>query len=36
MSDIIVALAWVGMVGFALDRIVAGLGNIVSRGTAAD
>ncbi len=36
MSDIIVALAWVGLVGFALDRLVAGLGNIVSRGTAAD
>ncbi|WP_443748946.1 nitrate ABC transporter permease [Asticcacaulis solisilvae] len=36
MSDIIVALAWVGMVGFALDRIVAGLGNIVSRGTTRD
>ena len=36
MSDIIVALAWVGMVGFALDRLVAGLGNIVSRGTTKD
>ena len=36
MSDIIVALAWVGLVGFALDRCVAGLGNWVSRGTAAD
>ena len=36
MSDIIVALAWVGMVGFILDRIVAGLGNIVSRGTTSD
>lgn len=36
MSDIIVALAYVGFVGFALDRIVAGLGNWISRGTAAD
>ncbi len=36
MSDIIVALAWVGMVGFILDRLVAGLGHIVSRGTAHD
>jgi nitrate/nitrite transport system permease protein len=36
MSDIIVALVWVGMVGFVLDRLVAGLGNWVSRGTTAD
>jgi nitrate/nitrite transport system permease protein len=36
ISDIIVALVWVGGVGFILDRLVAGLGNIVSRGTAAD
>jgi nitrate/nitrite transport system permease protein len=36
MSDIIVALAYVGLVGFALDRIVAGIGSWVSRGTAAD
>ena len=36
MSDIIVALAWVGMVGFTLDRLVAGLGQIVSRGTTND
>lgn len=36
MSDIIVALAWVGLVGYALDRMVAALGTWVSRGTAAD
>jgi nitrate/nitrite transport system permease protein len=36
MSDIIVALTWVGLVGYALDRIVAALGTWVSRGTAAD
>jgi nitrate/nitrite transport system permease protein len=35
ISDIIVALVWVGLVGFALDRFVALLGRIVSRGTAA-
>ena len=36
MSEIIVALTWVGLVGFALDRLVAALGNWVSRGTTAD
>ena len=35
ISDIIVALAWVGLTGFALDRIVALVGRIVSRGSAA-
>ena len=35
ISDIVVALVWVGLVGFALDRLVALLGRIVSRGTAA-
>jgi nitrate/nitrite transport system permease protein len=34
ISDIVVALVWVGLVGFALDRAVALLGRIVSRGTA--
>ena len=34
ISDIIVALAWVGCVGFALDRFVALIGRIVSRGSA--
>ncbi len=36
MSDIIVALAWVGLVGFALDRVVVAIGTWVSRGTAAN
>lgn len=36
ISDIVVALVWVGLVGFALDRLVALLGRIVSRGAAAD
>ena len=34
ISDIVVALVWVGLVGFALDRLVALLGRIVSRGAA--
>ena len=34
ISDIFVALVWVGLVGFALDRAVALVGRIVSRGTA--
>jgi nitrate/nitrite transport system permease protein len=35
ITDIIVALVWVGVVGFALDRCVALVGRVVSRGTAA-
>jgi nitrate/nitrite transport system permease protein len=35
ISDIVVALTWVGLVGFTLDRLVALLGRIVSRGAAA-
>jgi nitrate/nitrite transport system permease protein len=35
ISDIVVALTWVGLVGFALDRTVALLGRIVSRGASA-
>ncbi|HEX2561631.1 nitrate ABC transporter permease [Phenylobacterium sp.] len=34
ISDIVVALIWVGLVGFALDRLVALVGRLVSRGTA--
>jgi nitrate/nitrite transport system permease protein len=34
ISDIIVALTWVGLTGFMLDRAVAMLGHLVSRGTA--
>jgi nitrate/nitrite transport system permease protein len=33
LSDIIVALAYIGFVGFALDRLVALLGSIITRGT---
>ncbi len=36
ISEIIVALIYVGIVGFVLDRIVAGLASIVTRGTAAN
>jgi nitrate/nitrite transport system permease protein len=35
ISDIVVALAWVGLVGFGLDRLVAFAGHIVSRGASA-
>jgi len=36
ISEIILALTYVGLVGFVLDRIVAGIANIVTRGTAAN
>ncbi len=35
LSDIIVALAYIGLVGFALDRLVAFIGGLVTRGTSA-
>jgi nitrate/nitrite transport system permease protein len=35
ISDIILALVYVGLIGFALDRVVAHIGNRVTRGTAA-
>jgi len=35
ISDIILALVYVGLIGFALDRIVAFVGRKVTRGTAA-
>ena len=35
ISDIIVALGYVGLVGFVLDRIVAFIGRLVTRGTSA-
>jgi nitrate/nitrite transport system permease protein len=34
LSDIIVALVYIGVVGFVLDRLVAFIGAIVTRGTA--
>ncbi|MET0545576.1 MAG: nitrate ABC transporter permease [Caulobacterales bacterium] len=34
IADIVVALAWVGLVGFALDRVVAGIGKLVARGSS--
>ncbi|TNC13608.1 nitrate ABC transporter permease [Methylobacterium terricola] len=34
ISEIIVALVYVGVIGFVLDRLVAGLGHLVTRGTA--
>jgi nitrate/nitrite transport system permease protein len=35
ISDIILALIYVGIIGFILDRIVAYTGKIITRGTAA-
>lgn len=35
ISDIVVALAWVGFIGFLLDRFVAFLGKLVARGASA-
>ena len=35
ISDIVVALVYIGLIGFVLDRIVAAVANIVTRGTAA-
>lgn len=36
LPDIVVALAYIGGVGFILDRLVAALASIVTRGTAAN
>ena len=36
ISEIILALFYVGVIGFVLDRIVAGAASIVTRGTAAN
>jgi nitrate/nitrite transport system permease protein len=36
ISEIILALIYVGIVGFVLDRIVAAIATIVTRGTAAN
>jgi nitrate/nitrite transport system permease protein len=35
LPDIIVALLYIGLIGFVLDRMVAALANVVTRGTAA-
>jgi nitrate/nitrite transport system permease protein len=35
LSDIVVALLYIGLVGFILDKLVAFVGNLVTRGTAA-
>ena len=34
ISDIIVALVYVGVVGFMLDRLIASVGHLLTRGTA--
>ena len=35
LSDIVVALVYIGLIGFVLDRMVALVASIVTRGTAA-
>ena len=35
LPDIFVALAYIGIVGFVLDRLVAGIAAVVTRGTSA-
>lgn len=35
ISDIIVALVWVGLTGYALDRMVWAVGRLISRGASA-
>ncbi|QCI69177.1 nitrate ABC transporter, permease protein [Phreatobacter stygius] len=36
LPDIIVALVYIGLIGFVLDRLISGLATIVTRGTAAN
>jgi nitrate/nitrite transport system permease protein len=36
LSDIVVALVYIGMIGFLLDRLVAAIATAVTRGTAAN
>jgi nitrate/nitrite transport system permease protein len=36
LSDIVVALVYIGLVGFVLDRIVAAIATVVTRGTSAN
>lgn len=36
LSDIVVALGYIGVVGFILDRIVAAVGDLVTRGAAVN
>jgi nitrate/nitrite transport system permease protein len=36
ISEIILALVYVGLIGFVLDRMVAGVATVVTRGTAAN
>jgi nitrate/nitrite transport system permease protein len=35
LSDIVVALLYIGLIGFILDKLVQAVGNFVTRGTAA-
>ena len=35
LTDIIVALVYIGLVGFVLDKLVSAISTLVTRGTAA-
>ena len=35
ISDIILALVYVGVIGFLLDRVVAFMGKLIGRGTVS-
>jgi nitrate/nitrite transport system permease protein len=36
ISEIILALFYVGIIGFVLDRMIAGLARLVTHGTSAN
>ncbi len=36
LPDIIVALVYIGAVGFILDKLIGYVGNVVTRGTSAN
>ncbi|MEI8146644.1 MAG: nitrate ABC transporter, permease protein, partial [Alphaproteobacteria bacterium] len=36
LADIIVALVYIGGIGFILDRVIAAVANVATRGTAAN
>ncbi len=36
LSEIVVALVYIGLVGFILDRVIAGVGTLATRGTTAN
>jgi nitrate/nitrite transport system permease protein len=36
ISEIILALVYVGIIGFLLDRVIATIANFITRGTSAN